>query len=521
MKISFDKYPVDVILCILWSLILIPLALLDLKEPIRIILGLPFLLFIPGYVLIFALFPTKKTNKGIDIIERIALSFGLSIVIVTFIGLGLNYTPWGIRLVPILLSLFIFLISIGSVAIYRWTIISPNTRFTISFHISTPEYESKINKAVILLLIASIIIATASFLYVVLTPKTGEQFTEFYLLGSEGKAERYPQNIYLGENIQGIIGIVNHEYRTVNYTVEIWLINQTMTYNETEHKNETIIHNMWFEDKITTTLEPSSVDLVQPWTPQWEYNYSFSINRKGVFKLTFLLFTTPTKKCIVDRDYRNEAEQIISSAFETTHLWINASNLPKISNISVTQARTLPGGFVNISCTVFDADGVNSVYLKISDPGGIVQNFSITGNKTGNTYYCNKTYTLSGTYYYFIWANDTTNMSSISPVSQFSVMDLPKIPDVRASPPSTSQGRFVNISCLILDVDGINDVYLNISYPDNIVQNFSIISNRTGSIFYYNQTYMAIGNYSYFIWVNDVYGNTNKSNTKQFYIGFP
>ena len=46
---------------------------------VRTLLGLPFLLFIPGYVLIFALFPAKKTDRGIDVIERIALSFGLSI----------------------------------------------------------------------------------------------------------------------------------------------------------------------------------------------------------------------------------------------------------------------------------------------------------------------------------------------------------------------------------------------------------------------------------------------------------
>ena len=77
MRILFSKYPIDIILCILWSIVLLPIALLDLEGILRIILGLPFILFIPGYILIFALFPTRKTDKGIDIIERIALSFGL------------------------------------------------------------------------------------------------------------------------------------------------------------------------------------------------------------------------------------------------------------------------------------------------------------------------------------------------------------------------------------------------------------------------------------------------------------
>ena len=48
------------------------------ETPIRIILGLPLVLFLPGYALIATLFPRKDDFDGI---ERIALSFGLSIAI--------------------------------------------------------------------------------------------------------------------------------------------------------------------------------------------------------------------------------------------------------------------------------------------------------------------------------------------------------------------------------------------------------------------------------------------------------
>ncbi len=44
------------------------------------------------------------SREGIDGIERVALSFGLSIAIVPLIGLALNFTPWGIRLVPIMIA---------------------------------------------------------------------------------------------------------------------------------------------------------------------------------------------------------------------------------------------------------------------------------------------------------------------------------------------------------------------------------------------------------------------------------
>lgn len=323
MKISFTKYPIDIILCMLWSLILLPTALLDVEGIIRVVLGLPFVLFIPGYILVFTLFPTRKTDRGIDMIERIALSFGLSIAIVPLIGLGLNYTPMGIRLEPILLSIFIFIISVGSIGVYRWVKTTPDERFTVSLNISLTKSESNLNKALTIILLAMIVIAMASLIYVVITPKTGEQFTEFYILSSEGTAEEYPRYIHVGENADGIIGIVNHEYKTVNYTIEIWLVNRTITYNEAEQKNHTTIHNMWFVDKITTSLDHSPVDVEQSWTSQWEEKFSVPINQIGSFKLIFLLFTIPTENYTIYKDYKNNAEEKLESAYLELYLLID------------------------------------------------------------------------------------------------------------------------------------------------------------------------------------------------------
>jgi len=72
---------------------------------IRYVLGAIFVLFLPGYMLISALY-TK--NDEIDTLEKLALSIGLSLAIVPLIGLILNYTPWGIRLEPIMASLALF-----------------------------------------------------------------------------------------------------------------------------------------------------------------------------------------------------------------------------------------------------------------------------------------------------------------------------------------------------------------------------------------------------------------------------
>ena len=82
----------------------------------RYVLGTLFVLFIPGYTLIEALYPDEK---NLSPLERLALSIGLSLAIVPLIGLILNYTPWGIRLEPILVSQTLFTLIMLFLAAYR------------------------------------------------------------------------------------------------------------------------------------------------------------------------------------------------------------------------------------------------------------------------------------------------------------------------------------------------------------------------------------------------------------------
>jgi len=77
---------------------------------VRYALGIIFILWLPGYCLTKMLFPKKKTlsdkdKRELDLIERAAISIGVSLAIVPMIGLLLNYTPWGIAMTPIVLSL--------------------------------------------------------------------------------------------------------------------------------------------------------------------------------------------------------------------------------------------------------------------------------------------------------------------------------------------------------------------------------------------------------------------------------
>jgi len=83
---------------------------------LRYALGSIFVLYLPGYSLIEALYPKKEDLEGL---ERLTLSIGLSLALVPLVGLMLNYTPWGIRLEPILISLAILTFMLALLAALR------------------------------------------------------------------------------------------------------------------------------------------------------------------------------------------------------------------------------------------------------------------------------------------------------------------------------------------------------------------------------------------------------------------
>ncbi|MCL0103756.1 DUF1616 domain-containing protein [Dehalococcoidia bacterium] len=187
-------------------------------QALRIILGLPFILFFPGYTLIAALFPKKS---GLDAIERVALSFGLSIAVVPLIGLVLNYTPWGIRLYPILVSLTVFIAAMSAIAWYRRHGLPEQEKLNLILNLSLPRQESRLDRALSIVLILAIVGAIGTLGYVIASPRVGERFTEFYILGLEGKAEGYPTELTVGEEGRVILGITNREHEIMGYEVKI------------------------------------------------------------------------------------------------------------------------------------------------------------------------------------------------------------------------------------------------------------------------------------------------------------
>jgi uncharacterized membrane protein len=189
------------------------------SDVLRIIIGLPFVLFFPGYVLMAALFPRRE---GLGGIERIALSFGISIAVVPLIGLILNYTWWGITLESTLYSIAAFILALSIIAWVRRRRLGEEERFGLEFQLRLPGWAGGAgDKALSVILVIAVAGALGMLGYAIAQPKVGERFTEFYILGVDGEAADYPGELVVGEEGKVVVGIINREYEAVSYRVEV------------------------------------------------------------------------------------------------------------------------------------------------------------------------------------------------------------------------------------------------------------------------------------------------------------
>jgi uncharacterized membrane protein len=209
----------DLILILILTSTLVP-SVLFVSGPLRIAVAAPFVIFFPGYVLVTALFPKKG---DLDAIERIALSFVLSVTISGLIGLILNYTPWAIRLTPLIISFSSFIVITSAIALFRRWILPKEQRFGPKLRLRFPSWrgQSRLDQALALIIALSMIGAIGLLAYIIVTPKVSERFTEFYILGPEGTATDYPLELASGEQGKVILGIINREEQKMTYFVEV------------------------------------------------------------------------------------------------------------------------------------------------------------------------------------------------------------------------------------------------------------------------------------------------------------
>jgi len=219
-------------------------------SPLRIVLGVPFVLFFPGYTFTCALYPGRDV---LDWVDRAALSVGLSLSAVPLIALGLNYTPWGIRLHPVLVSLLLFTLGMSVATMYRRRSLPEEARFVPTLSVKVPRWGElgRSDRLMLTGLIGFTMISSGFTAYLISTTSPPYSFTEFFVLGPEGKFGGYSKNMTLGESGTLVLGIVNREHADVAYTVVVELENDTIGGFE----DIRLVHDGRWEGNFTFTPE--------------------------------------------------------------------------------------------------------------------------------------------------------------------------------------------------------------------------------------------------------------------------
>ncbi|MCQ1535502.1 DUF1616 domain-containing protein [Methanosarcina sp. KYL-1] len=236
---------------------------------LRIPIALSLFFFVPGYTFIAALFPGNKEISGI---ERFTLSVGFSLVLTVFDGFLISLLPWRYRPAPIVVSILGMTVFFCIIAFFTRKHLDESEQFSFSvkefirsiqsddlaetdetdeavevssdstetrrFHRSRSKVKAKglkhkpgpkvgqiplppeIEKALVIALVGSIIIASGMLAYAKIT-REKETFSMLYLLGPDGKAEGYPSESFINIPITVTVGIDNHELQDVNYILQM------------------------------------------------------------------------------------------------------------------------------------------------------------------------------------------------------------------------------------------------------------------------------------------------------------
>jgi len=286
ISVSFlrQAFPADLKLIIAWLaavIIVISIPVLN-QTPLPVLVTLLTIPIIPGYCLVAALF-LKKTD--LDLSERIALSVGLSLASVSLICGGLVVAFGEILPDAVVVSASLFSGVLILVTHYRRGKLPPEEQFSMPFseigavfrEVFFPAGSSRMRRLFSMVLILGILIAVTSTIYVIVSPREGERYTEFFILNENKSAADYPDQIIPGQNYAMFIGVRNHEYRAMNYTIETWRVRTE--FNNRANSTEVIMMDPL--KQLSFTL-PHNETITIPFT--------FSMDKTGYNRVEFLLF---------------------------------------------------------------------------------------------------------------------------------------------------------------------------------------------------------------------------------------
>ena len=239
--------------------LLTPLLMLSSLWLLRVPLGLVLVLFAPGYTFITALFARQATLDGP---ERLGLGIGLSVALVPFFALLLNWLPWGIRQWPIVLCLSSWVVLCSAIAaLRRWRYLAAAEAALPPVVNLRDQLRALSRKQLLGLGLGSVLFIglAVGTVYILTAPDPTSIMTEFYVLGQAGLAEDYPREAVAGEPLTITMGLVNREQQTHTYRVEAWAVDSWLA-TQREHIGES----------PAITLAPGASDeRALEWTMPW------------------------------------------------------------------------------------------------------------------------------------------------------------------------------------------------------------------------------------------------------------
>ena len=219
------------------------LTFLPLVPPLRAILAMPLLLFVPGYALVAAIYPRctdcdrgdvlfreeiTDTDTGLHAIERMFLSVGMSVAVLPILGVVTWAGVGGISTEIVLFGVSTFTLGAIAVAAIRRTSLAAAEQFSIRPSRGIHRFRrwlvgpSTRETAVNVLLVGAIVLSVTTLTFAFVVPVTGESYTSAMLVteqDGEFVAGNYPTNFTAGEPETLTLTLSNHEGRTTNYTV--------------------------------------------------------------------------------------------------------------------------------------------------------------------------------------------------------------------------------------------------------------------------------------------------------------
>jgi len=189
---------------------------------------------------------------------------------------------------------------------------------------------------------------------------------------------------------------------------------------------------------------------------------------------------------------------------------------PSFGNSQVSPQSQSLGGYTNISITITDNTKVRQVYLTIIPPTGQTSNFSILQNKTGDTYYCRKRFSLVGNFTFFVTAKDPRNWDH---TGNFTFSIRPGVPPViKDNSPtvgSPSDSFTFNASVTSKNASA-SDLHVYVIWSHGSKGRNQTLANLMDNYFVATVTLdHSIGNLTYHFYAVDRWGNAASTQSKK------